>query len=173
MIKVNWIAAVALLLISNVCALAQGDQERSPAEVLIARQNALAAATSPLGVKMSWRQNYGGNEIRRAWLRGDTLLMESWNPSKRRFEMLSADVTNGGRLNWILGIGPNRLARPPHVGRGSITFLTESDSGMIVVDLNGSRIHSRLRTRLGVIPSSDAQSTMDTVFVGNYLAQRL
>jgi outer membrane protein assembly factor BamB len=173
MIKVNWIGAVAFLLISNVCALAQDNQEPTTAEVLISRQDALAEAASPLGVKLSWRQNYGSNEIRRAWLRGDMLLMETWNPAKRRFEILSSDVTKGGRLNWILGIGDHRLARAPHVGRGSITFLTESDSGMIVVDLNGSRIHGRLRTRIGVIPASEAQSTSDTVFIGNYLAQRL
>ena len=179
MIKVNQITTLALLLIGSLFTsiegqtTAGGDQEPTTAQMLIARQDGLASAAAPLGVKLSWRQNYGSNEIRRAWLRGDTILMESWNSTKRRYEMLSADVTKGGRLNWIVAIGAHRLARPPHIGRGSITFLTDSDSGMIVVDENGSRIHSRLRTRLGVIPASDAQSTSDTIFVGNYLAQRL
>lgn len=179
MIKANWIGALALLIVCGGCASHNGGgreqavAEPTSAEMLIARQDALANAAAPLGVELSWRHNYGANEIRRAWLRGDMLLMESWNSSKLRYEIMSADVTKGGRLNWVLALGKERLARPPHVGNGSIAFLTESNSGMIVVDENGSRIHDRLRTRIGVIPASDARSTTDTVFIGNYLAQRL
>lgn len=171
---------LALALVACLCACASNTEQPAPAMAvdagtppLITRMRALEAEVGSFAVKKAWSAQLTGDSIvDRAWLEGTTLLLEAYNATSREFEVFSVDTTKG-RANWMVVLGMHRLERAPHVGNGTIAFITETDGGMIVVDSRtGSRLFNRV-VKLGVVPSTDAVSSGATMYCGNYLTDRL
>ena len=144
-----------------------------PVDPMIQRQRDLEAAALGIAEEVVWSFKTGeGETFTRTWQRGQWLLAESYNPATRLFTVHCIDVMKG-RSKWILVLGENPLARAPHIGHGTIAFLTEKDGGMVVVNARtGGRMFHK-RTRVGVVPASDATSKEDTIYVANYISQRM
>lgn len=140
---------------------------------VIARQRSLEAALADLGAEKSWGFKLGGaQEIHRCWSRGDMLLCEAYDHQDEMWIIHCIDLRRG-KLRWILELGEHHLDRAPYVGRGTTAFLTADDGGLIVVDnMRGSRI-GRIRSKLGIVPSSPATSDGATVYLGSQLSGRL
>ena len=140
---------------------------------VIDRLRSLESDIAAVAAEKVWGTKLTGPEtVRRAWLDGTTLLMETRDPVRDAYVMHCVDAAVG-RSKWQVVLGPNPLSRAPHVGEGTIAFLTENDNGLLVVQSHsGSRLyHIAARTR--IVPSSDAISTLDTVYLGNYLSDRI
>ena len=155
------------------------DKDMSIAEELahidpfIARQRDLEAEALGITDEVAWSFKTGMNEtFTRVFENGRWLLAETYNAQTKEYAVHSIDLAKG-REQWVLVIGENPLARAPHVGDGTIAFLTENDGGLIVVNaITGGRLHT-FRSELGVIPASDATSKGDTVYLANYLTGRI
>jgi outer membrane protein assembly factor BamB len=178
MIKGNGIWALGLLLVLGACATESkpsATTNSAPTETpsLITRMRDLEAEVATIATTKSWSaQLTGDSQVERAWLDGANLLLEAYNPATRNHEIYCIDV-NGGRGRWMIVLGKNRLARAPHIGGGSIALVTELDGALALIDARtGSRMYT-YEVKLGVVPSTDATSKDATVYVGNYLTERL
>ncbi len=186
MTKGNCIWALALVVFAlSACASDEIDadvrhqddgahaMDTSHIDPMIVRQRDLEAEALGIADEVSWSFKTGMDEtFLRVWENGRWLLAEAYNAKTKNYSIYSIDL-DMGRQNWVLVIGENPLARAPHVGDGTIAFLTETDGGMIVVNaMTGGRLFA-FRSDLAVIPASDATSKGDTVYLGNYLSQRM
>lgn len=140
---------------------------------MIQRQRDLEAAALGIADEVIWSFKHGeGETFTRSWGRGRWLLMEAYNASSREYSIHCVDMVKG-RAKWILVVGEHPLSRAPKIGKGTITFLTQKDGGMVVVNSRtGGRMFHK-RTRVGVVPASDATSRGDTVYVSNDISGRM
>ena len=185
MTRGNCILALALLVLvlggctsqpdthSNGDDYALSISVNSPVDPVIQRQRALEAKAKGIANEVIWSFRTGeGETFTCMWPQGSWLLGESYNAQSKRYSIHAIDLIRG-RQEWLLEIGDNRLARAPHVGEGTIAFLTENDGGMVVVNARtGGRIFHK-RTRVGVVPASDAMSKGDTIYLSNYVSERI
>lgn len=176
-----WVLALLLLPLA-ACASTdepaetmQEETVEAPAHVppLIHRMRTLEAEVRGVAADRAWSAQFtGDHRVERAWLRGTTLLLEAFDAENERWVAYSINAATG-RSNWIVVLGDQRLERAPHVGDGSIAFLTEHDNGMVLVNSRtGSRIDI-FKARMQVVAASDATSGPATVYVGNHLTNRL
>lgn len=178
--KGNAFWTLALVFVAGACASSDQTTTTSTMTVetgvppLIARMRALESEALQVAVKKVWSaQITGDSEVVNAWLDGSTLLIEAKNPATHEYEVYSADIARQGQRHWMLVLGKQPLARAPHIGNGTIAFLTEGDGGMVLVNARtGSRIH-HIKAQLTVVPSTDATSSGSTAYIGNYLTSRL
>lgn len=144
-----------------------------PVDPMIQRQRDLEAAALGIADEVAWSFKTGeGEAFTRTWQRGRWLFAESYNATSQEYSIHCIDAVKG-MSKWILVLGEHPLSRDPHVGQGTIAFLTERDGGMVVVNSRtGGRMYHK-RTRVGVVPASDATSNSDTIYVSNYVSERM
>ena len=149
------------------------DDAMAHIDPVVARLRSLEAQARSVADEKAWSGRYiRSGTVTRAWARGATILLEVWDAEAREYAVHKIDARTG-KQRWILLLGQHPLARAPHVGAGTIAFLTDVDAGMTVVDaITGSRIWNK-RVELQVIPCSDATSKASTVYVANYLSGRM
>ncbi|MFT7618957.1 MAG: outer membrane protein assembly factor BamB [Planctomycetota bacterium] len=144
-----------------------------PVDPMIQRQRDLEAAALGIADEVIWSFKTGeGEQFTRTWARGRWLLAESYNAQSGEYSIHCIDI-NKGRGKWVLVVGEHPLSRAPRIGHGTVAFLTQKDGGMVVVNATtGGRMFHK-RTRVGVVPASDAVSMGDTVYVSNYVSTRM
>ncbi|MCB9833774.1 MAG: PQQ-binding-like beta-propeller repeat protein [Planctomycetes bacterium] len=186
MTKGNCIWALALVVLAlSACASDENDAgmrsmddtsmaaDLSHIDPVIARKRELEGEALGIADAVAWSFKTGmGETFRRVWENGRWLLAETYNAHSKNYSVRSIDLVEG-REQWVLVLGEHPLARAPHVGDGTIAFLTDIDGAMIVVNaVTGGRLYA-FRSDLDVVPSGDATSKGDTVYVPNHVSQRI
>lgn len=139
----------------------------------VARMRALAAEARAIVDETVWSGRFADNgSVTRAWMSGSLILFELRDVNTREYEIHCVDAASG-KQRWIVILGDNPLDRAPHVGDGTIAFLTANDGGMVVVDsARGSRLW-HVRARMGVVPAGDAIGNDGTVYCSSHLSGRM
>ena len=170
----QWILIGLVALLAGCSSTRSNRQHAGNGEGAIESSRLASLETEMAGVAESraWSNQYLlGARMVNAWVDGDDLFVEAFNPETRMFELHAIDVRSG-RPRWKLDIGDIALRMAPGAGR-SFVVLLESDGGMVVVKRsNGARVH-RMRATISMVPTAPPASTASTIYIGSLADSRI